>query len=66
MLEKKTVLYKAQLGSFRVGHPAIVWPTNHYNTSLVSNTTSVVTSKVVEVLDDGVFVTENTRYEPVK
>lgn len=66
MSEKKVVQYRAKLGLFCVGHPAIVWPTNHYNSELVSNTKPVVTSKVVEVLDDGVFVTENTRYEPVK
>ena len=49
----------------KVGHPALICPTNHWATHRVSNIKEVVTSKVQSIGDDGVFYTLNTKYVPL-
>ena len=65
MKTKRVVLYRnngeQRIGS--VGDHALVEPINH-TSPLVSNTTTVLTSRIVRLGEDGEFETENTIYRP--
>lgn len=65
---KPTVHYdKTQFSSIILGSAAFVKPidhTNHLEGHHVSNTTHVMTSRVVKIFPDGSFETLNTFYKP--
>lgn len=65
---KPTVHYNnAVFSSIALGQPAIVLPidhTNHVPGQHVSNTTHVMTSRVIKIFPDGSFETLNTFYKP--
>lgn len=63
---KPIVHYKGLAFHIAVGRSATVFPVDHYNQELVSNTTFVHTSRVVSYdQKTGEFETQNTRYVPV-
>ena len=63
---KPIVHYKGAIGPIVVGRSATVFPVDHPNTELVSNTTFVHTSPVVSYdQETGKFETQNTQYVPV-
>jgi hypothetical protein len=49
---------------FKVGYSALVFPLNHPNTGMVSNTKLIHTSLIISVGENGVFETRNTIYKP--
>ena len=58
-----------KLSVIALGRGAIVMPVdhpNHLEDHQVSNTTHVLTSRVIKIHHDGSFETENTIYKPRK
>lgn len=63
-MPKPIVHYKLPIPEYlKVGSRVVVEPIDHPG-SYVSNTKPVITSPVVAIQGHGVFVTENTIYQP--
>jgi hypothetical protein len=61
--EKPTVRYKELIAFYGAGHSCILFPIDHYNSELVSNTKPIVTSAVVNYDPaTGRLETRNTVY----
>ncbi len=64
-MTKKVVKYDATHPTFpEVDKRCMLWPLDHPDTARVSNTQWAMTSKVVRIMEDGVFETQNSIYVP--